>query len=71
MEPDSPALTLFMQLFNLFKLIKTNTYFKGKSSCIDLTFVNQKYGFKHCSTFETGLSDHHDLVYFMLTISFK
>ena len=71
MEPNCPALTSFMQSFNLFNLIKTNTCFKGKGSCIDLISTNRKYCFKHSSTFETGLSDHHHLVYSMLKTWFK
>ena len=71
MEPNCPALTSFMQSFNLFNLIKTNTCFKGKGSCIDLILTNRKYCFKHSSTFETGLSDHHHLVYSMLKTCFK
>ena len=34
MEPNFPTLRSFMQLFNLFNLIETNTCFKGKGSCI-------------------------------------
>ena len=30
-----------------------------------------KYCFKHTSTFETGLSYHHHLIYLMLKTSFK
>ena len=71
MEPKCPALSSFMQSFNLFNLIKTNTCFKGKGSCIDLILTNRKYCFKHSSTFETGLSDHHHLVYSMLKTCFK
>ena len=71
MEPKCPALSSFMQSFNLFNLIKTNTCFKGKGSCIDLISTNRKYCFKHSSTFETGLSDHHHLVYSMLKTCFK
>ena len=66
MEPNYYALTSFMQSFDLFNLIKTNTRFKGKGSCIDLFLTNRKCCFKHSSTFETGLSDHHHLVYSML-----
>ena len=61
-----PALTSFMQSFNLFNLIRTNKCFKGKGCFIDLILTNRKYYFKHSSTFETGLSDHHHLVYSML-----
>ena len=71
MEPNYLALTPFMQSFNLFNLIKTNTCFKSKGSCIDLIPTNRKYCFKHSSTFETGLSDHHHLVYSMLKTCFK
>ena len=71
MEPNYPVLTSFMQSFNLFNLIKTDTYFKGKGSYIDLILTNRKYCFKHSSTSETGLSDHHHLVYSMLKTFFK
>ena len=71
MEPNCPALTLIMKSFNLFNLIKTNTCFKGKWSCIDLILTNIKYCLGHSSTFETGLSDHHHLVYSMLKTCFK
>ena len=60
-----------MQSFSLFILIKTNTCFKGKGSCIDLILTNRKYCFKYSSTFETGLSDHHHLAYSMLKTRFK
>ena len=47
------------------------TCFKGSGSCIDLILTNRKYCFKHTSTFETGLSDHHHLIYSMLKTTFK
>ena len=59
MEPNCPALTSFMQSFNLFNLIKTNTCFKGKGGCINLILTNRKYCFKHSSAFETCVSDDH------------
>ena len=71
MEPNCLALTSFLQSSNLFNLIKTNTCFKGKGTCVDLTLTNRKYCFKHSSTFETGLSDHHHLVNSMLKTRFK
>ena len=58
-----PALTLYMQLFYMLNLIKTNTYFKGKSSYIELINTNRKYFFNYSFTFEACLSDHHQLVY--------
>ena len=71
MEPNRPALTSFMQPFSLSNLIKTSICFKGKGSCIDLILTNRKYCFKHSPTFETGLSDHHHLVYSMSKTCFK
>ena len=71
MEPNCSALTSFLQSFNLLHLIKTNKCFKGKGSCIDLILTNRKSCFKHLSTFETGLGDHHHLIYSMLKRCFK
>ena len=71
MEPSDSILKTFMQSHNLFNLIKSNTSFKGRSSCIDLTFTNRKFCFKNSSTFETGLSDHHHLIYSILKTTFK
>ena len=71
MEPSSPILMSFIQCLNLFNIIKSNTCFKGNDTCIDLILTNRKYCFKHSSTFATGLSDHHHLVYSMLKATFK
>ena len=71
MEPNSPILISFMQSLNLLNIIKSNSCFKGNGTCIDLILTNRKYCFKHYSTFETGLSDHHRLIYFMLKIAVK
>ena len=71
MEPKNPKSASFMNSFNLYNLIKSNTRFKGSGSCIDLILTNRKYCFKHTSTFETGLSDHHHLIYLMLKTTFN
>ena len=60
-----------MQSLNLFNIIKSNARFKGHGTCIDLILTNRKYCFKHSSTLETGLSDHHHLIYSMLKTTFK
>ena len=65
MEPKNPKLASFMHTFNLYNLIKSNTCFKGSGSYINLILTNRKYCFKHTSTFETGLSNHHHLIYSM------
>ena len=59
MEPNSPMLTSFMQSFYFFIIMKSNKCFKGNGTCIDFILTNRNHCFKHSSTFETGLSDHH------------
>ena len=71
LEPDSPILVSFMQSLNLFNIIKSNTCFRGHGTSIDLILTNRKYCFKLSSTLETGLSDHHHLIYSMLKTTFK
>ena len=44
---------------------------KWSDSCIDLILTNRKFCFKNSSTLETGLSDHHHLIYSMLKTTFK
>ena len=55
---------------NLTNLIKNNTYFEGKGSSIDLILTNRKFSCKYTSSYETGLGDHHHLIYTMLKFSF-
>ena len=71
MEPSDSILETFMQCHNLFNLVKSNTCFKGRGSCVDLILANRKFCFKNSSVFETGLSDHHHLIYSMLKTAFK
>ena len=71
MEPKYPKLASFMHSFKLYNLIKSNTCFKASGSCIDFILTNRKYCFKHTSSFETGLSNHHHLIYSMLKTTFK
>ena len=71
MEPSDFILKTFMQSHNLFNLIKSATCFKGSGSCIDLILINRKFCFKNSSTFDTGLSDHHHLIYCMLKTTFE
>ena len=71
MEPNSPILISFMKSLNRFNIITSNTCFKGNGTCIDLILTIRKYCFKHSFTFETGLSDHHHLIYSVLKLTFK
>ena len=55
----------------LINLIKRINCFKKTGSCIDLLLTNQKYLFKNTNIFETGISDHHLLIYPMLKSYFQ
>ena len=55
----------------LYNLIKVDTSFKCKGTCIDLVLTSRKYSFKNSNTFGTGLSDHHHMIYTMLKPTFE
>ena len=56
---------------NFINLVKGNTCFEGKRSCIDLILTNRRYSFKHTSSTETGLNDHHHLISSMMKTTFE
>ena len=62
-NPAKPEMNTFLNTENLTSLIKENTCFKGAGSCIDLILTNSKYSFQYSSSIETGLSDHHHLIF--------
>ena len=66
LEPTDSALMGFLDSSSLTNLIKSNICFKGKGSCIDLILTNMKFSLKFTSTYETGISDHHHMIYTML-----
>ena len=70
-EPHNSNLKMFMDKYDLYNHIKEKTCWKSSSgSCIDLVMSNKKFSFKHSGAAETGLSDHHLLVYTMLKTTF-
>ena len=71
LQPSSPSMLSFMDSQNFVSLIKKKTCFKGTGSCIDLILTNRKYSFKNTSSYETGLSDHHHLIYSVMKTIFK
>ena len=71
LEPTNSALIGLLDSNSLTNLIKTNTCFKVKSSCIDLILTNMKFPFKFTSTYETGISGHHHMVYTILNSCFQ
>ena len=53
-------------------LIKNPTCFKSNiGKCIDLVLTNQKFKCKNTGVYETGLSDHHCLIYSCLKLKFQ
>ena len=45
-------------------MVKRNTSFKGDGGlCINVLITNSKFSFIKTNSFETGLSDHHHMIY--------
>ena len=70
-QPTDSIMKDFMEANGLTNLTKSKTCSKGKGSCIDLILTNRKYYFKHSNSIETGISDHHHLIYTMLKTTFS
>ena len=68
LEPSNPSKLSFMDSHNFVSPIKNKTCFKGTGSCIDLILTNRK---KNTSSYETGLSDHHHLIYSVMKTTLK
>ena len=52
-------------------MMKQNTCFKGDGgSRIDLLITNSKFSFLKTNSFETGLNDHHHMIYTILKTKF-
>ena len=60
------AMKDFVKVNGLIILIKGNNDFKGQGSCIDLILTNRRFPFKYSNSCETGIRDHHHLIYSML-----
>ena len=63
MTTENTHLNDLLQIYDLTALIKEPTCYQSQNpNCIDHFLTNRKALFKHCQTFETGLSDHHKLI---------
>ena len=71
LDPTDSALRGFLDSNSLTNLIKTSTCFKGKGSYIDLILTNRKFSFKFTSAYETGIRNHHHMVYTLLKSCFQ
>ena len=47
LEPNDPYIKSFLNSNSFTNFIKTNTYFKGTGSCIDLILTDRKYSFQY------------------------
>ena len=70
-EPTNQEMTTFMSDNDFINIIKSNTCFKTSTgTCIDLILTNKPKSFQNTGVIETGVSDHHLLIFSILKISF-
>ena len=71
-EAENKVMKDFLQEHTFYKMMKHNTCFKGdRGSCIDLLITNSKFSFLKKNSFETGLRDHHHMIYTILKTKFE
>ena len=71
-EVENKVMKSFLQEHTFYNIMKQNTCFKGDGgSCIDLLITNSKFSFMKANSFETGLSDHHHMIYTILKTKFE
>lgn len=70
--PCDTEVSSFMSEHGLYSLINEPTCFKSVGGrCIDLILTNKKHSFQKSTSFETGVSDHHHMIYTMLKLTFE
>ena len=70
-EISHPYMSTFITSFSLHSLILKPTCFKStRGRCIDLILTNKNRSFMKSNSFETGLSDYHELIYTMFKTSY-
>ena len=62
MTTENNHLNNLLQTYDLTALIKEPTCYQSQNPNIIDHFLTNLKTFKHCQTFETGLSDHHKLI---------
>ena len=69
--PSDKVVVDFLSTNNLHNMHSFKTCWKSSAgTCIDLFLTNKKFSFQHTGVCETGISDHHGLVYTMLKSTF-
>ena len=72
MEISCNTMGQFMKEHYFHSLYKKPTCFKSKQGrCIDLLLTNRNRSFKFTNAFETGMSDHHLMIYTMFRTTFE
>ena len=72
LEPKNPELVKFLEINSMYNHMKEKTCWKSQSgSCIDLFISNRKHSLMNTGVFETGLSDHHLLIFSMLKTTYE
>ena len=71
MQPTNQILETFLEDNSFVNLVKSNACFKSKpGSCIDLILTNNPKGFQNSGVMESGISDHHALIFSFLKTTF-
>ena len=71
LEPLSSDMKSFLDRQGLHNHMKDKTCWKSPNgTCIDLILSNKKYSLQNTRVVETGLSDHHSLIYSMLKCNY-
>ena len=67
LEPTDPKILPFLEWHDMTNVMKSKTCFKSANgTCIDLILTDSPKSVLNSGTVETGLSDFHRLIYFML-----
>ena len=71
MQPTNQILETIWKDNNFLYIIKSNICFKSQpGSCIDLRLTNKPKSFQNTEVMETGISDHHALIFPFLKTTF-
>ena len=71
LESGNLTMMPLMECQNLKNSMKNYRSYKGVGSCIYMILTNRKYIFKHTTSFETGTSDYHYLIYAIMKATFE
>ena len=71
-EPVNTEISRFLDSNQLHNHMREKTCWKSRDgTCIDLIISNKKYSLMNTGVIETGISDHHSLIYTMLKSTYQ